>query len=215
MKHQKSILLALRNNQVEDLVRRILTERGFEVIEAEAKNLILLVQEHKPDFLLISAAFDCGTDGIEICRQVRATPRLATKCVVFFESKPNELLRASLADISGYLYENAEIEEIETVFSRLSIGDRYINSEIRQALYSTQSPEYQKYVSILSVREREIFRHVGDGDTTPQIAEKLFIDAKTVETHKYNTIKKLGLKGAGELKLKAMQMIQSKISFAQ
>lgn len=209
---KKSIIIAKANALVSQLLCEAFAIRGYETLNAhnETSNLLYLVQTQQPDFLFLHAELAFDTDGVALCRQVRATPNLATKCVIFFSNHANStkfILPAVFADISGYLYENPAIEEIELCLLRLNAGERYINPNMLKLVNGPSIPNYQKLVEELSCREKEIFRHTAYGHSNGKIAELLFTSIKTVETHKYNITKKLGFHRANELREAAMKAL--------
>ncbi len=200
---QKSIIVAYFNNLTTQLLRERFEYKGYQTLNAQS-NLLELVNAEKPDYLLIGTGG--GVDNIAICRQIKSIPHLATKCVVFLSRDYPPILPAIFADISGYLYEDANVEEIETCLQRLSGGERYMSPLMFRGLSNPKIAEYKAYIAPLGAREKEIFRFITYGYSNKKIADVSFTCTKTVESHKNNIIKKLGLKNTAELLETAIKM---------
>jgi DNA-binding NarL/FixJ family response regulator len=105
----------------------------------------------------------------------------------------------------GYLLKNADQEELINAIQTVNLGKKYFNKETTELLLynmSVQDDEVKK----LSPRESEILSHISSGLTTKEIAEKLFVSTRTVETHRVNMMKKLNVKNSAELIRKASEL---------
>ncbi len=204
----KSLLIATRIPPKGRLTGAHFENKDYEVHYALSSEVLLSVQQHEPDYLLIAPQFDDGTDGIELCRAVRALPKSATKCLLLLSAGFHEFSKAFFADVSGYVYEKSPVEEIEIALTRLAAGERYFDRAVTKELPSVRIPSSQKNLELLSRREREIFQYMTYGYVTPEIAGLLFISSKTVETHKMHIAQKLGLSSVTELRHRGMQLIR-------
>ncbi len=205
----RSFLIAAKSPQRGESLGQHLIRHDREVRCALPNEVSANVWEYQPDCTLIAAKFADGTDGIALCRAVKALPGSVTKCILLLPTDFRELLPAFYADASGYLYEDALAEEIEIAFMRLAVGERYLPlAMIQDFLMSTQMPDYLEYIAPLSKREREVFRYTGYGYKTTEIASHFFVTDKTVETHKMHIMHKLGINSSAELRANAMQVVQ-------
>jgi two-component system nitrate/nitrite response regulator NarL len=98
------------------------------------------------------------------------------------------------AGAHGYILKNSSLEVVLEAIRTVASGKTYYDKKIHQP-----SAEKNSSQSILSSREREILQLIAKGRTSHQIADELFIGKSTVDTHRKNMIRKLGLSGAGEL----------------
>jgi DNA-binding NarL/FixJ family response regulator len=200
---QKSIIIAYFNNLTTQLLCERFESKGCQILNIQ-DNLLELVETEKPDYLFIGTGG--GVDNIAICRQIKSMPHLATKCVVFLPRDYPPILPAIFADISGYLYEDADIEEVETCLLRLSGGERYISPLMFKGLSNPKIADYKAFIAPLGAREKEVFRFIAYGYSNKKIADVSFTSIKTIESHKNNIIKKLGLKNTTELLETAIRM---------
>ncbi len=98
------------------------------------------------------------------------------------------------------------IEAIRTVLR----GERYVSQEITQRLVSQalgNRGELKSPIELLSDRELEVFRMVGQGYTSSAIANELMLSTHTIDTHRENIKRKLGLKNAAQLNRQAVQFL--------
>ncbi|HEY4799352.1 MAG TPA: response regulator transcription factor [Bacteroidia bacterium] len=101
------------------------------------------------------------------------------------------------AGASGYLLKNINREILLEAIEKVISGETYFSSEINIKIslapaempYQVQNP----LLSVLSGRETEILKHIGSGLTNNEIADKLFLSPKTVETHRTNIMRKLDI----------------------
>ena len=103
------------------------------------------------------------------------------------------------AGADGYLFKNADEEELFEAFEAVMNGEIYITKKIRDKL-----PDFEKTISLpeevtLSSREKEIARLIMEGYTNTEISEDLFISIRTAETHRKNILAKLNLKNTASL----------------
>jgi DNA-binding NarL/FixJ family response regulator len=112
-------------------------------------------------------------------------------------------LRAIKAGAQGYIMKVSAAEEVVTAVRQVLRGEVYLSPKMsRQTMMSLVGRRKEGAASPLddlSDRELEVFQMVGDGMTTKQIAEKLHLSVKTIETHKMHIKEKLHLETATQL----------------
>lgn len=201
------IVLADDHRVVVEGFRALLTGEGFEVVgEANGgREVVPAVTRLEPDVLVLDLMMpDLG--GLAVLPEVRAT-RPATKVVVL--SMHAELAYVSQALRSGasaYVLKQAPSEELVRAIRAVTGGaGRYLSpplSEAQLAEYEakarTQAAALDPW-DTLSGREREVLALAAGGLTNAEIADRLAIGRRTVETHRANLMRKLGLKSQAEL----------------
>ncbi len=134
---------------------------------------------------------------------------LNKKCILLTSMLDKCYLDFYLAEgIDGILSKKDELETIKEGILRAYQGNRFLSSRI-QELYKSQIKKISLNSSDgqLTSREKEIFMYVGRGCSNKEIADRLFVDVKTIEKHKSNIMKKLNLKNASQLFLYAALQI--------
>ncbi|GAA4849345.1 response regulator transcription factor [Algivirga pacifica] len=101
----------------------------------------------------------------------------------------------------GYILKNTGKKELIFAIRTVIEGENYLSKEVSETLVSSfmRKPKEQEAIEKLSRREQEILEHIAEGNTTQEIADKLFISKNTVETHRKNLLFKLKAKNTAEL----------------
>ncbi len=174
-------------------------EPGFSVVGETGGGLetIRMVGELKPDVLVLDIMMD-DVSGIEVARQVtKNSPRTAIVILSMYSSK-GYILEALQAGARGYVVKKSATTELVQAVREVVVGRRYlgqyvsdvvVNAYLEKAETGTPDP----YDS-LSSREREVLHLAAHGYTNAEIAERLYIGRRTVETHRANVMRKLDLR---------------------
>lgn len=172
-------------------------------IIGHAKNgedLVKLVEKNIPDVVLTDVKMPV-MDGIEAAKLIKAKfDRIGIIAFSMFDQ--DEAVDLMLqAGATGYLLKNSPLSEMEKAILKVSEGNLYYDPNLSLATENTPNEN----TGILTKRQIEILKLVGRGKTNQEIADALFIGKTTVETHRKNMIRKLGLHGPGELLRYALQ----------
>jgi DNA-binding NarL/FixJ family response regulator len=157
--------------------------------------VLALVRSTPADVLLLDMTMpgDCGVPLIVQLRQLQpALPVL----VLSMNGDQLVVQRALESGASGYLTKGCDIVTLMTAIRSVAAGGRYIESALAQSMVlgSGQAPHLS-----LSRREREVLVLLVAGHRLGEIADQLFLSAKTVSTHKMNLMNKLGVESNAEL----------------
>lgn len=185
---------------------RLILERepGFRVVAQAFDETTARVQlaDTQPDLLLADVHLPTG-DGITLAiRLIAAAPGLR---VVFLSSdaNPSFVRRALDAGASGYLLKDSAPQELIHALKAIVDGGTYLSAELTPALLANlrqpPPPSADPSISALSSRELEILRHVAEGLRNKEIADRLQISTKSVETYRSRLMKKLGYDSTAEL----------------
>jgi len=160
----------------------------------EALNMIIQL---KPDLAVIDISMP-GLNGIEIARYVH-NKRLNTKIILLTMHTAPELAKEVIKyNISGYLLKENAFEDLLSAIQTVAQGKTFISPMIDIGS-SDQESEKIHNTEKLTRREEEILKFVAKGLTSKEIANKLNISVKTVETHRANIIAKLDLHSTADL----------------
>ncbi len=183
-------------------------EPEFEVVgEAETGDEVLRKAEMlHPDVVLLDISMP-GPSGIEVTRELKARfPDMRVLILTVHEDET--LLREALrAGAAGYIVKRAVEEELIAAILAVWRGDLYVHPAMTRVLLqdvaegqrgaSTSPGEDQ--LAQLTPRERDVLRLIALGYTNRQIADKLCISVRTVETHRANLTGKLGVRSRVQL----------------
>lgn len=107
------------------------------------------------------------------------------------------------AGAKGYILKNSSLDDVLLAIKTIHKGETYFDKSIDTNALGTEKNNTKK--GLLTKRQIEILRLVAQGKTSREIAEQLFIGVHTVDTHRKNMIRILGLKGKGELMRYALE----------
>lgn len=168
-----------------------------------------LVKETNPQLIIVDISLKSG-HGIELIKRVKSNyPNI--KMLVssgFEESLYAE--RALRAGALGYLNKQDSGEKVIEAIRTVLSGERYVSQEITQRLISQalgNRGESSDPIDLLTDRELEVFRMIGQGLTSGAIANELLLSSHTIDTHRENIKRKLGLKNAAQLNRSAVQFL--------
>lgn len=154
------------------------------------QNLIDFLGNSKVDVLLTDVMMPEMT-GQELAKKIRmAHPDI--KILALSMSSVGDIVDEMLndADINGYALKNISKEELEKAIKKIAGGGQYFSEEILKELERFSNIQKENEVAQLTLREIEIIRLIEKECSNRQIAEKLFISERTVETHRKNIFRK-------------------------
>ncbi|MDI1312293.1 response regulator transcription factor [Prosthecobacter sp.] len=174
------------------------------------------VEALKPDMLIVDISIQ-GTNGIELIKTIRAQHPAMRALMLSSHDENLYAERALRAGARGYIMKAESSEKVIEAIRRVLSGDLYLSEAIGGRLLDTflngrASQTGTSAVEQLSDRELEIFRALGEGRTTREIAETLFLSVKTVETHRSHIKEKLNVQTAPELIRTAVEWVNSQES---
>jgi two-component system response regulator NreC len=163
---------------------------------SDGSQALALVQKLRPDIVLMDLSLP-GLGGVEATRQIRELyPGVRVLVLSMYDSE-EYVFRALRAGASGYVLKQSTSTELVLALRAVAAGSTFLSPSISQILISdymrrveTQQSD-DEALSILTPREREVLQLIAQGLSNRQIAEKLHISVKTVETHRGNMMNKL------------------------
>jgi len=181
----------------------------FEVVgeAADSHEAILQTRRLQPDIVLMDIGMP-GMDGLAATREiVRVAPRI--RVLILSQHENREYVMPALrAGASGYVLKPAPDETLIRAIRAVYAGETYMDPRLTDLLVeevrrSGEGPTDP--LETLSEREREILVLLAQGKSYQEIAQTLFISVKTVDFHRANLMRKLGLKNRAELVQFAMR----------
>ncbi|MBL7663394.1 response regulator transcription factor [bacterium] len=172
---------------------------GFEVV-GEAKDgleLMPLVERESPDVVILDLSMP-NLGGIETIARLRRVVNSPTVLVLSAREDDQSVREAIKAGAKGYLPKSVDAGELEFALRSVVNGDSYLSPKVCGAMMRPES-NAESQVGLLSQREREVMKLLCEGQPNREIANKLHISARTVDTHRANIMKKLAVKSNAEL----------------
>lgn len=157
-------------------------------------DLMAALKRLKPDVLVTDLSIG-SMDGISLARESRRQyPGL--KIVMFtVHDESVYAARAIQAGVNGYVMKERPPQDLIRAIRAVMAGEVYLDEKGMRTVVATlvQPEEMSKVAGSLSDRQRQVLGLMGDGYTTHEIADKLHVSAKTVETHRVKIKEKLGI----------------------
>lgn len=134
-----------------------------------------------------------GMSGMEIAEKIQRE-RLSTKVVLLTMHKEKVLLdKAKATGIQGYLLKDFALGEIEQCLNNIENGSSYYSNELTKHIVIGSEDQANSELEKLTLAEQKILKVIAGQKTSQEIADMMFISVKTVEKHRSNIIRKLGL----------------------
>jgi DNA-binding NarL/FixJ family response regulator len=162
----------------------------------DARSLLESLEKDLPDVLLLDIGLP-DINGIELARRLRILYPKLPILIISANTDDKHLIGALKAGVKGFLPKDIEKMELCEAIQRVAVSEKYFSSDISQKLQNALIKQYDTIE--LSEREKEIAILLADGLSFKEIGCKLFISERTVETHKNNALKKLGLRNTAQL----------------
>jgi DNA-binding NarL/FixJ family response regulator len=201
-----SIVLADDHQIVRQGLRSLLdAEEDMKVVGSASTGLeaVELADQLRPDILVTDMMMP-ELNGMEVTRQ--ALQRSPGTRVIVLSMHANEgyVTQALRNGALGYVLKDSSLEELVEAVRTVLVGRRFLSASISERMIEIYIQK-EKDASIddpyetLTNREREVLQMAAEGHSSTEIAERLTISARTVETHRSNLMRKLGLSNQTEL----------------
>jgi DNA-binding NarL/FixJ family response regulator len=178
----------------------------------EAQAAMRAIATNRPDILIVDISLN-GPDGLDLLKNIRNSYPDLPVLILSMHDESIYAERALRARANGYIMKQEATEKVLIAVRRILGGDFYLSermaNKVLHQYISGASADMNSRLSALSDRELEVFRLIGEGRSTRQIAEDLHLSIKTVETYQAHIKEKLALRSGREL---VQHAIQSKIS---
>ena len=162
--------------------------------EAEdARSAIELALELRPDIVIMDIAMP-GQNGLETTvRLKKDMPQLQVIILSMHNSK-EYVLRALTAGASAYLLKDSAPAELEIALQAVSRGDTYLSPAVsKQVIQHSLGKDQGETKPALTPRQREVLLLIAQGHSTKDIAHRLEVSVKTVETHRMQLMERLAI----------------------
>jgi len=170
---------------------------GYEVVEK--------TKELQPDIIIMDINMP-GKTGIDAAKEIKQKWKEIKIIILTMLESELYILDALKSEVEGYIYKDAQINELFLAIDKVYNGERYIPNELKEKVIDYISGQSFKDVRVqefekpmLTPRQIEIIKYAAQGLTSKEIAEKLFLSELTIIKHRKNIIKKLGLKNFTEV----------------
>ncbi len=161
----------------------------FEIMAAanSAEEALRLLQIHLPDILLTDYRLP-GLTGHELATMVKEKYPTIKRVILSMHDEGLLVKQILKQGVDGFLLKNIQQTELKTALHQIMKGFPYLSPEITRMMLANMNSEQPE--ELLSERERQVLNLIARECSNKQIAEKLFISERTVETHRKNIFRK-------------------------
>ena len=166
---------------------RVVAEAG------DGRSALTSAHEHEIDCVLMDISMR-GIHGVDLTRQLLAERPGLRIIMLTMHDEPQYVIEAFRAGARGYVLKDSPSQEIVAAIDAVMAGRRYFTASVAEALATASLPE-----AVLTQRECEVLSLIADGLANKEIAQRLDLSVRTVESHRINIKRKFDLDGMAAL----------------
>ncbi len=190
----KTILIADDHPITLNGIKLYVEQLGYEVVKTcqnglEAYNSII---ELHPEFVILDLNMP-QMNGLEVLEKVRLENESIKIILYTMYHEKSFLVRAKKLGVNGYLLKDFALEELSICLEKVGANEEWFSPKLDETLIIKKHDSEVEKILTLTASEKKILSLIAKDHNTKIIAELLFISEKTVEKHRSNIIKKLGL----------------------
>ncbi|MBI5541936.1 MAG: response regulator transcription factor [Bacteroidia bacterium] len=202
------VILVDDHQLIRDGIKSLLQDaQQIEVINeaSSASELFQLLKNQIPDILILDVSLP-GMSGIEITKVIQKEYPTIRVMILSMYIGEDFIFNALKAGARGYLHKNINSYELITAIEEINKGNEYFSTQVSDIILKsfvkkahTGVKQGEEKEETLTSRELEILKLVAEGFSNPEIAERLVISVRTVESHKTHIMQKLLLNTIADL----------------
>ncbi|MCK4336971.1 MAG: response regulator transcription factor [Candidatus Aminicenantes bacterium] len=188
------------------IVRRGLTQiikdsPGMEVTAEAGTGLeaLDLIAKHDFDILVLDISMP-GRSGLDVLKDIKRLKPSLPVLILSIHPEEQYAVRVFKSGASGYMTKDSAPEELLKALEKIVQGGKYVTPSLAEKMAVSLDKDIQKPAhELLSDREYQVLYRIAKGETVKEIAEDLFLSAKTVSTYRARILEKMNLKNNAEL----------------
>jgi DNA-binding NarL/FixJ family response regulator len=158
---------------------------------------LALVDRMQPDVLLLDVTLP-GLNGLEVALRVPKASAHTRVLILSMHAGAEYVGQALRAGVAGYLIKDSAVDELRVALDAIRVGRKYLSPAISQTVLSGylrtgDSPPERAQLDVLTPRQREVLQLIAEGHGTREIAGRLHLSVKTVETHRSQLMERLAI----------------------
>jgi two-component system response regulator NreC len=199
------VLLVDDQRMVREGLRALLSRKADLEIVGEAavgSSAVDLVRDLAPDVVVMDIEMP-GLNGVEATRRLKAHSERVRVVALSAHADESYVRPMLAAGASGYVLKATSHEDLLEAVRAARRGETYLSPGVARfaaaPVADATTIDPASAYAVLGSREREVVQLVAEGKTSAEMAQRMGISVRTVETHRRNVLKKLGLHGTAEL----------------
>jgi DNA-binding NarL/FixJ family response regulator len=207
------LLLADDHTMLREGLRRSMEGEGFDVVgeASDGDEAVRLAEELKPDVVLMDVSMPV-LDGVDATRLVRERLPDTQVVMLTMHADADIIVKAVRAGAAGYLVKDCTTDEVARTVRMAANGETTVSPELAESMLEQvqaeqdSAPAGADEESVISKREVEVLQLIAEGASTPEVAERLYISAKTVKNHLASIYQKLDSRDRTQAVVRAVRM---------
>ena len=178
---------------------------------SDGDQAITMTMELKPDVVVIDLSMP-KVSGIEATRMIRKQSPETKVLVLTMHDNEEYVFQILRSGAGGYILKNSSKDELAAAIRAVAKGEKFFSPRVSEIMVQgyLRKAEHREVASLdpdekLTKREIEVLSYIAEGLNNQQIADKLFISPRTVDTHRTNIMQKLDIHDAAKLVLYAIE----------
>lgn len=167
-----------------------------------------MVGELHPEVAIVDISLP-STNGIELTKTIRCCAPQTAVLILTMHDEALYAEQSMRAGAQGFLMKCEASEKIAVALERVLRGDTYFSPQVKEKMLHVLTQKRRRHsefaIDTLSARELEVLRLMGDGYTPVEIAQRLQLSRKTIDTYREHLRRKLGFEDSNELVRYAIQ----------
>jgi len=200
MSQEITVVITDDHAVVREGLRHVLSEaHGFRVVgeAASAAEAIRLAGQLRPDVMVLDISMPGGS-GLTVIEEIRKVAPSTRVLMLSVYDQPEYVLESVRAGAHGYLRKDTTPSELRQAITAIHAGGGFFSpavaTHLTAAIQGESNVESTPSIDILTPREREVLVRIAQGLTNREAAAELGISTRTVEAHRDNLMKKLGIR---------------------
>jgi len=191
------VLLADDHALVRAGLRALLHSLGGIQVVAEAGSgdeAVEVTQRHQPDVILMDIAMP-GLNGLDAAVRIRKQSPSVRLIILSMYTNEDYVRQALSVGASGYLQKGADPAELELAIKAVMRDETYLTPAVSKQLVQDYLHGGNKPIAVqeLTPRQREVLQLIAEGHSTKDMAQRLSVSVKTIETHRMEIMNRLGI----------------------
>jgi DNA-binding NarL/FixJ family response regulator len=204
------LVLADDHSLVRSGLRALVDQMAGLAVAGEAANgrdALQLIADVAPDIALVNISMP-DLNGIELTQRIASNHPRTRVIVLSLHSDDEYVRRAFAVGAAGYVVKSAAREELELAIRAVARGDVWLDPSISKAVVDAlvRGEAPPEPFELLTPRQREVLQLVAEGHSSKEIADVLGLSVKTVETHRAQLMRRLGVDSVAGLVRAAVRL---------
>ncbi|HEX6642240.1 MAG TPA: response regulator transcription factor [Thermoanaerobaculia bacterium] len=170
---------------------------GIEVVgeTGEGHDALRLAETLRPDVVLLDIGMP-GLNGLEVTARLTKLDPAIRVVILSMHRSEEYVLQALRSGAAGYLLKGSAVAELEVAIRAVARGETYLSPPVSKRVvddYLNRTSGSTDSLAALTPRQREILQLVAEGHTSKEVAQRLGVSYRTIEVHRRQLMKRLGV----------------------